>query len=415
MTSQKTLFFYALPALPLATLLMPVYIFLPTYYAETLGLGLAAVGLVRILSGLWDMLTDPIIGILSDKTSHKFGRRKLWIALGLPLTLIGSWFLLVPPTNVSLLSMAIWSIIMVTGWTMMLLPLNALAGELCTDYHERNRINAWRESFAILGVLIPLGLIAALGFADDGEQGKALHLIAIFVALILPLFTALFMWFVKEPAGAKPQSFSLTSSLKIFKDNKPFQILIRSYFLNAVANGLPASLILIYVSRVLNAPDKVGMFLFIYFFAAIISAPLWNYLGKKFLKHKIWCAAMLIACFIFAFIPFLGAGDLIPYLIICILTGIVFGADLIFPPSMQADVIDHDTNLNGTERAGLFFALWGIATKLSLALATGFAFIMLDVFNNSPLALISLYALIPICFKLLSMRGMWHFPLTAAR
>lgn len=411
MTSKKNLFFYALPALPLAALFMPVYIFLPTYYAETLGLGLFAVGFVRVLSGLWDMLTDPIIGIVSDKTKSKFGRRKFWILLGLPFTLLGSWFLLVPYGTASLFSMGFWSLIMVTGWTMMLLPLNALAGELCPEYHDRNRINAWRESFSILGVLIPLALIAALGFSDSGEQGQALHVIAVFVGLILPLFTALFIWFVKEPAPRETPSFSLSSALNIFKNNKPFQILIRSYFLNAVANGLPASLILLYVDRVLSAPEKVGQFLFIYFLAAILSAPLWNFIGKRYLKHKIWCVAMGIACIVFAFIPFLSAGDILPYLIICILTGIVFGADLIFPPSMQADVVDHDTDLNGTERAGLFFALWGIATKLSLALATGFAFMLLDVFQDSNMMLIMLYALIPVGFKLLSMRGMWNFPL----
>jgi Na+/melibiose symporter-like transporter len=302
---------------------------------------------------------------------------------------------------------------MILGWTMMLLPLNALAGELCQNYSERTRINTWRESCGLLCGLIPLGLIAGLGFTGDGEQGEALRVIAIIVAITLPLFTACLMWFVKEPVTViSPKSFSISESFQILKQNSYFKILIRSYFLNAVANGLPASLILIYVSDVLNAPDKVGQFLFIYFLAGIISTPFWNHLGTKFSKHKIWCVAMGFACFVFAAIPFLNEGDVTAYLVICILTGIVFGADLIYPPSMQADVIDSDAAISGQSRAGLFFALWGIATKLSLALATGFGFLLLDYFQKSDFIIIILYAIIPIIFKIISMAGMWNFGLT---
>jgi glycoside/pentoside/hexuronide:cation symporter, GPH family len=415
--SRKILTAYALPAFPLAALLLPVYIFLPTHYAVNMGLGLATVGFIRLIAGLWDVVTDPVIGVLSDRTpAHIIGApRKIWIGMGLPLCMLGAWFLLNPAIGVTSFYMAAWSLVMVLGWTMMLLPLNALGAELSNDYHERNRINAWREAFGILGVLVPLGLVAIFA-KGAGQEGQALHVISLLVLVTLPVATIICCQFVPQPQAKRTQNnLRWQDAVTALKTNKPFMRLILSYFINAVANGLPASLMLLYVGSVLEDEERIGIYLFTYFLAGLVAIPFWTWAAKRYSKHRVWSCAMIFACLVFMAVPFLGAGDTLPYLLVCIFTGLAFGADLALPPSMQADVIDIDRAQTKTERAGLFFALWGIATKLSLAIATALSFMILDWTAQNSFVLISLYAIIPIIFKLAAVGTMWNHPLNAQK
>ena len=187
--SAVALFGYGLPALPLAALTLPVYIYLPTFYAEQLGLGLAAVGLVLLAARVWDVATDPAIGLLSDRLSGRFGRRPL-VALGAPVVMTATWFLFVPPTGADTVHLLLWSVVLYLGWTAMILPLHALGAELSPDYHERSRITAFREVSVLLGTLLALGLPAAIGFGDVSQAGEALFAMACAVLVLLPLGVA---------------------------------------------------------------------------------------------------------------------------------------------------------------------------------------------------------------------------------
>jgi Na+/melibiose symporter-like transporter len=168
-----------------------------------------------------------------------------------------------------------------------------------------------------------------------------------------------------------------------------------------------------------------------YFLAGLVGIPIWSLVARRLGKHKTWVVAMAVACGAFAFTPFVvGEGDVIPFLIISIVSGIGFGADLVLPSAIQADVVDVDTKASGEQRTGLFFALWGIATKLSFALAAvslpvlhsvGFDATALDAVGKSTngpdalFALAMLYAAVPVALKLVAMAMMWNFPLNAER
>ena len=127
---------------------------------------------------------------------------------------------------------------------------------------------------------------------------------------------------------------------------------------------------------------------------------------------------------VFAFAPLLGPGGLAGYLVICVLGGACLGVDQAIPASMQADVIDEDTAAGGGGRAGLYFGLWGLATKLAIALGVGIAFPVLDLagfdakINNDATALWTLallYAVLPVAIKLCVIPVVWNFPLSRDR
>jgi Na+/melibiose symporter-like transporter len=131
---------------------------------------------------------------------------------------------------------------------------------------------------------------------------------------------------------------------------------------------------------------------------------------------------MIWASAVFVWVPLLGPDDVWPFLAICLLSGLSLGVDMALPASIQADVVDVDRARGGGERAGLFFGIWGMATKLALALAVGLAFPLLALAGFDPdaaapgslWALSLLYGALPVAFKLAAVALVWRFPLDRA-
>ena len=418
---------YAAPATGLAILLLPPYVFLPAFYAQTMGLPLDWIGYIIVLARVFDAFTDPVVGFVSDRTSSPRGRRKVWILAGLPVVCLSVIALFVPPDGVTLAHFGIALFALSLGWTMMILPYNAWGAELSGDYHERTRIAGAREGMGLFGTLLAAStptILTALGYTDPRVHMFALA--AIVIVLLVPA-TGWALIKVAEPPPLTRARVPLAEGLKAISANAPFRRLIVAYLINAFANGLPATLFLLFVAHVIGRGDAYGPLLLAYFLAGLIAIPFWSWLARRIGKHRAWVIAMTVACGAFAFTPFVvGQGDVVAFAIISIVSGMGVGADLVLPASIQADVVDADTQASGEQRTGLFFALWGIATKLAFALAAlslpvlhvaGFRADALGadgLSTNAPdalLALTLLYAAVPIAIKLVAMAMMWNFPL----
>lgn len=425
----KTLIAYGLPGLPLAVLTLPVYIFIPTLYSQDLGLDLAMIGLILAVTRIVDAVSDPVIGVLSDKTQSRFGRRKPWLVLATPLTMLCLYMLFVPPDDAGPLYLLVWSLTLTVAWTMILLPYGAWGAELSGDYDTRTRITATREGLVLAGTMAATALPAFLTFMGMPDVRTHTAYIAIMVLVLLPvtvLWAGLAVPDTKWVQPATPLSFK--KGMALLGRNGPFLRLIASYLINAVANGLPATLFILFVNHVIGE-ENYGPILFAYFLSGLLAIPFWLLVSYRFGKHRTWVAAMLWACAIFIWTPFVvGEGDVTLFLIISILSGIGVGADLALPASIQADVIDLDRLETGEQRTGLFFALWSVATKMALALAAAIAFLTLAgvgfdaqadwVTGNSAFALQTLallYAGLPVLLKLIAISLMWSFPIDAAK
>ncbi|GAB5387609.1 MAG: MFS transporter [Alphaproteobacteria bacterium] len=418
---------YAAPGLGLAALTFPVYIFLPAFYGGVLGLAPFVISAVLLGTRLWDMVTDPLLGWASDRYRLPGGHRKGWMLIGLPLVMLGAWMLFVPPEDAGWAHLLAWSLVMFTGWSALYVPHMAMAPGLSADYHQRTRLTGWREGAMVAGSMIVLGLAAAFSPADaePGESREALQAVAIWVLVALPIGVALLWKLVPEPEHQVTTGQDWRSGAQALWQNSAFRKLIAAYVLNAVANGVPASLFLIYAGSVLQVTaEQAGILLMVYFLVGVLAVPLWLALSRRYGKHKSWCGAMVSVCVIFAMVPLLGEGDFVLFLLICMGTGLGFGADLALPGAMQADVVDEDQRLSGQRRAGLIFALWGMATKASLAVSGALAFAILGLVGFDPDAdvatlddtvrwtIIALYGIAPIPFKLISIAVIRNFPLT---
>jgi Na+/melibiose symporter-like transporter len=417
--SRTTLATYALPALPLAALTLPLYIIVPTFYTETLGLPLAAVGLALLVVRVFDAVNDPLIGWFGDWWRPAYGRRRTLFMLAVPAAALSAFMLFWPPVDATPLWLAGWGLLLSLGYTGMLIPYAAWGAELAGDYRERSRVAGWREGTTLAGTLIAIALPFALGFGD-GTGVHGLAVLGMVVAMTLVAFSGFAVWSLPEPREYSVQRLKLRDGLAAMRVNRPFLRLIAAFFVNGFANGIPATLFLYFVSDRLGTPELRGPLLFVYFLFAVAGVPIAVKLADRFSKHRVWCVAMVVACAVFALVPLIGQGDVIAFATVCVVTGLLLGFDLALPSSIQADVIDVDTAQSGEQRSAAYFAAWSLATKLSLALGVGLVFPALKLFGFEPGAvndatalggLVMLYCIVPIGFKLIAIALMWNFPL----
>jgi len=427
---------YGLLGMPLAMLSLPLYVYLPTFYAETTALSLTTIGFVLLVARLFDILSDPIVGWLNDRyvaqnrSRWRLGRRKLFMLLGLPIILGGIIGLLQPTPQTTALDLFLFSIITYIGWTLLNVPWQAWGAEISRHYHQKSILAASREGFAVIGTVVVLSLPVILGLNNDFAKILE-HLLSILWAL-LPLSLALLLIVVHEPLPSSPSQQPLKSIQTIdslFTPHSAIKPLLLPYFVNSLANALPATLFILFVTHVLEASESTGLLLLTYFVAALFGLPLWYMLSKRWDKNRTWSISLLLAILSFFVVPFLGAGDVTVFWWICVFSGLALGADVALPASMQADIAQQQAN-QGNAKTGLLFGLWSLLTKLALALGVGLAFPLLaltgfdlqqpntlspDAFVDiSPTTmLIVLYAIIPISLKLWVAWRMWHYPFSA--
>lgn len=419
--ATSRLVLYALPAIPLAAIALPFYILVPTFYAENFGISLAAIGGLLLAIRLLDAVTDPLFGWISDRIRSPFGRRRFFFAVSTPLTALSAFMLFWPPADAGILYLGIWGVALSIGSTWSLLPYTAWGAELATGYQDRVRLSGWREGATLIGSLLAITLPFAGGIGTaQGFHGLAW--LAVLIAIGLPLATLVSVWRVPEPVDLTTRRLSLGEGFVHLRGNGPFLRLVAAFLLNSFANAVPASLFLYFVGQRLGRPDLAGPLLFAYFLCAVAGVPLAVVMARRVGKHRAWCLAMLAACLIFSVAGFLGEGDVVPFAIVCVTTGLLLGFDLTLPAAIQADVIDNDTAVSGEQRTGLYFAAWSFVTKLAVALSAGIVFPLLDLagFVSTPSAtqtpqalatLSGLYAFLPILPKLAAILLMWRFSL----
>lgn len=397
----------------LAMLGIPLYIYLPTYYAQQSSLSLTAVGSALLLARTFDVITDPLIGWWSDRLHAKFSRTKqMLVSAG--LLLLGVYQLWLPNlTDLSWWPLFFWSFITYLAWTAISIPYLAMSAEISHENHHKTLLSSAREGFAIVGVLLVLSLPLVSGL--ESQQPK-------FYGLLFGVFALFFMsgllLLIKLPThisttiSTEPSIAPWRLIKHLWQAHRQVFQIMPSYFLNNFANALPATLFLIFVSRYLQLEAQTGLFLFIYFMAGLLSLPLWVQIAKRVGKRPTWQASMLLASVSFTGVFFLEAGDATGFMVITILTGLSLGIDVAMPASIQADLSQEVTSQQST---GLLFGLWGMLTKLALALAVGIAFPIIEWSQSATIesgwllgldlsnaTLLTLYAGLPILLKLWS-------------
>lgn len=424
---HKIMLYYAAPHLTHAVATLPVALFVPAFYADDMALPLAGVGMAIAASRALDMVSDPLIGILSDRLKTRWGRRKPWIAIGTPLLMLSAWMIFAPAGKVSLLYLFVWASLLFFAFTLVDLPHKAWGAELSTDYTERTHVAAWREGLGALGQILFLGVLSVLDYLGYVENRDQLRVIAIIIVVSLPPLVTVALTKVpefpsEELAGERLGGWA---GLRLVLRNQAFMRTLITLLLLGTAVLIQATLHRLVLTHVVGRPDIFATMILAENLVSLAMVPVWMGIANRIGKHRaIILAALWIGLWSIGF-PWVDRGDTVLYVTLILLRGASLASIFMLANSIAADVVDHDIVASGRQRTGLFFAVWGIAIKLAVALGVLLGTALPAAFGFEPSApvqsaeakkwLLVIYGWLPCLVIASGLPIMWNFPIDRIR
>lgn len=349
--------------------------FIPTFYAVDLGLGLGLVGLVFMAGRLLDIVTDPLIGYLSDQTRSRLGARRPWMILSLPFYAGAVWILLVPPESVTLLYLIAASTLYFLFYTAIDVPYSAVGLEYSSHTHERSVLATTKAIFQIIGAvaasLIPLIVV--------GDMSDALRRSALIIIGLGALFLALFLrGMPRVPPLEYAERTPFFTQVRDGFGNPAYRIMIISFGAVQTANALTAALLVLYATHILKNPGVASMVLGLIFVASALFLPVWVWLSVRTSKARTWRIAIVSGAVILFLFMFINEGDVFEVLGLSVLLGACFGADAIMPTSILADIVYVDDAKAQNRTGGTYLAFKNAVSKSAFIAPMGIAFPVLD-------------------------------------
>ena len=356
------------------------------YMTNILGIPVQLAALGIFIPKIWDMITDPLVGYISDKTISRWGRRR-------PYLFVGSWlmpvcFMLIftvpdfeDPLH-SFFYVLSTFILSATTYTIFAVPYMAMPSEMSNDPLQRTRIVSYRMTFAMIGIL--LGAAMAPTMVEYFGGGKSGY---IYMAGILGLICFICMQvtslFAKDIPliEQKHKSVALSRQIALAFNNKPFVILQVTYLFQLIGIGVFTSMVPFFVIHVLQqGQGHVGLLFLISLGMSTLSIPVWGMISNRYGKTFGYYLAVFIYAVSLAGLSLSTSFTYGPELVMLLL-GFGFAGLQVLPYSLLTDVIHYDTKLTGSSREGILTGIWTACEKTGLAFGPLVAGILLAWFG----------------------------------
>ncbi len=419
----RTVIAYGAPATGAGYMYLLMSLYMMKFATDILLIAPAVMGIIYSLSRIWDAVSDPLVGYLSDRTTLAMGRRRTWIlASSVPIAAT-FYMVFAPPQSLSDTGLIIWTAVAVIGFysamTLFFVPHLSLGAELSDDYHERSRMFGTRHAAYIIGSILSLVSLYFLIQEEYAPQADVrgvaadLGLVAVIVMFALVIFAV-----ARLRERPEFQGRMQASPVKAFKDvwsNPHARLLLIVTFIEHVGSSAIAALTLYVTHYVVGAPTWAPLIIFMYMLPSSASVPMWVPLSRRFGKIKVWMGGMILTGVSF------GAMFLLPFfddvntrlawiMIWAFFAGLANGCGGTMGPSVQGDVIDYDEHLTGERKEGAYFAAWNFVQKGALGLMllmTGFVLEFSGFVPNAEqtmtvkMAMVTLYGMFPlVCYAI---------------
>jgi glycoside/pentoside/hexuronide:cation symporter, GPH family len=405
--------------------------FLLYFLTDIVGVEPALAGMVLLFPKLWDVISDPIMGVISDRTSSRWGRRRPYLLFGAVPFGLTFFLMFVAPGYPSELARALHVGLMFalgcTAFTVVNVPYSSMVAEMSDDYNERISITSFRMIFASVGVLLA-GALAMPLVSIGGEGAAGFSFMGMVLGGAITLITLLCFWFTAK-AKTLPRT-ELTppfkEQLKVALKNYPFLMLMSSYALQSVAVGILMAGLIYFIMHVMKLPEAaMSIVLPILFVTAIVFIPIWVKVGAKIGKIKAYRIGLLILAVMLASLYFSSPAQVLLFYVQVLVLGIGFSSFQLFPFSMLPDTIEYDQMKSGMRREGIFSGVWASGQKLAYSVGpgiVGFALSLSGFITGSDvqpesvaMGIRIVFCLLPVLLLLLSFIPFNRYDLTEER
>ena len=351
------------------------------FLTDVAGISPLWAGYIFMVIRIWNAVCDLIMGVVSDHTKTRFGRRRPFLLIGaIPLAIGFALLWLVPFTgNMQLIIYyTAIGILFNTLYSFVAIPYNALLPELSQDYDERTSISGYKMAFSFVGSLLSaMGVTFIVDFLYPGKSMYAISFPAVgrVLALILDICILLAFFGTKERVEPKvsDKQENILKNLKSLIKLREFRLVLGVFIFNMVSFDIIMALYIYFMKHVLLISDSLSsVFMAIPLIAAVIVTPFWVGISNKLGKQKTYIIAsiyFLVPLFSCMFIP---AGNIPVTVAITILMGIGISASQVLVFSILPDVVEIDEMKSGVRREGVIYGATMLLYKISSAVIIAF-------------------------------------------
>ncbi|GAB4344171.1 MAG: MFS transporter [Candidatus Abyssubacteria bacterium] len=385
--SLRTILSYSAGQLGLNVTYTSIGFHLSFFYTDLVRLSPNFVALSLLIANMWDAITDPLMGHISDGVRWKRGRRRPFFGAGsLPMAIV--FMLLFIPDyftsqNRQFIYLTAMILLLFTFRTMVETPYRALAPELTLDYNERTRLSGYQQLFATLGDIIgTIGPLILLELMWHYEAYASFGAIAAFLAVMGLLFA--YRGTTERGQFLERSSLSLVSAFKATLSNRPYLILVATLTLTIIANNIPQALML-YVTKYYFLDEALAKYFLVAFFVgAFLSIPFWIKFAAAVGKKAAYMVNIILYGFVVCTILVIRPDQHVLATVIMGIAGFFNLGLWILAGAITADVIEWDQLRTGERREGSFAGVGAFISKAAQGVGLALVNVGLDVIDYVP-------------------------------
>ena len=367
------------------------------FLTDVVGILAAWAGIAVMVGKIWDAVTDPMMGFISDRTLSRWGRRRPYLLFGSIPLLLSMWLFFTAPNIQSPVLLVLWAgftlMLLNTAMTVINIPYGSLTPELTTDYHERTSLNGYRFACAVVGTMLGAAVVQPLVNFFGSLKGAApvataeaietaaevvntvstpsirfgWSMTGLFMGAVVAITTLLTFFGVKEKKYTKADlpTKKFFQTYKAVFLNGPFVKLLFTYGLNIMGLTFLQTILAYYTEYVYKKPEMTMLAMVILLVTAMICIPISVVISKKIGKkrtYQICFVALASACMVIYFL----AQKLGPnfFLGMMVWAGIGVGFVYVAPFAMIPDAIDYGAAKSGERDEGAYYGIWTFVSKM---------------------------------------------------
>ncbi|MEJ6683646.1 MAG: MFS transporter [SAR86 cluster bacterium] len=411
---------YGAPGVGAGYMYLLIGLYIMKFSTDVLLIAPAVMGTIFGISRVWDAVSDPLVGYMSDRTRHPLGRRRLWLLLS--IVPISGTFIMVfsPPASLHGTELIAWMAVGVIGFysaaTIFIVPHMSLGAELTPNYHERSRLYGLRHAAFTIGSILALVSMQLLINAERVSEA-AVRQTAFELSALAALVTAGLILYAVVKLRERPdyQGRVNASPFGAFKDvwrNHHARLVLAVSFIENIGSAVIGILTLYVAQYVVGRPELAALIILSYMIPSTLSVPLWIPLSRRFGKIRLWMFSMMLTGVSFGgmfSLPWLEPEiRLVVIFGLAVFAGLAAGCGGTIAPSVQSDIIDYDEYMTGERKEGSYFAAFNFVHKSAtgvMILITGYVLQFSGFVPNQlqtmnvQVSMVFLYGLLPlICY-----------------